>query len=333
MTINPQKAMHILKLLSEEYEKTKDPSVAEKIMLLVENELSGEYSDSPRAAKIRIYNALGFLAVVPYFVNKAIAKSPFKVYWELEKQLQKEKLKEDGERLMSLYSLEAPKIIKSSSQHQRYILEEDYMNAVIWYVGLLCRSIALADESLGKIIISKPLLNDKENNHINDCANHLKSAAMYAIHIARSDSDGRFPEHVDLQNSRYIKHLAGTYTSNNMTTDIFDNNEYDATERMAHIPILKDILDERIHQITKHGYSEAHDDEHTDGSIADAAAHYASTKDDTGLWPWDTEYDKKSTKTRRDQLITSISMLVAEVERLDRAEAEVATKIQGGSNE
>lgn len=95
--------------------------------------------------------------------------------------------------------------------------------------------------------------------------------------------------------------------------------------------LMDEILSERMNQITKHGYSETHDDEHTDGSIADAAAHYACTRDDTGLWPWDVEYDKKSTKTRRDQLITSISMLVAEVERLDRL--EITTNTQGDPHE
>lgn len=111
-----------------------------------------------------------------------------------------------------------------------------------------------------------------------------------------------------------------------MTSNI--ENEITKNDRSK---LMDEILNERIHQITKHGYSEAHDDEHIDGSIADAAAHYASTRDDTGLWPWDVEYDKKSTKTRREQLITSISMLVAEVERLDRL--EITTNTQGDSHE
>jgi hypothetical protein len=94
--------------------------------------------------------------------------------------------------------------------------------------------------------------------------------------------------------------------------------------------IIEEIKEERLRQVGKEGYDPAHDDEHTDGSIANAAAHYACTfpmpvggidcKGVIPLWPWGKEYDKKKKKSRRDQLKVAAALIVAEMERLDRAE-------------
>lgn len=94
------------------------------------------------------------------------------------------------------------------------------------------------------------------------------------------------------------------------------------------------VKNEREKQINKFGYTHEHDDEHTDGSIADAAACYATKKEIvepvwfegySGLmgtfpvWPWDKEYFKIK-KTRKEQIITSCALLMSEYERIIRLE-------------
>lgn len=111
--------------------------------------------------------------------------------------------------------------------------------------------------------------------------------------------------HPDRLSDDLRKEWPGRYIENQMRNERFT--------------LLDEILNEHIRQITKHGYTKEYDDEHADGSIADAAAHYASTKDDTGLWPWDAQCDNKSSKTRREQIVVAMSMLLAELERLDHA--------------
>lgn len=87
---------------------------------------------------------------------------------------------------------------------------------------------------------------------------------------------------------------------------------------------LELVKAEREKQINKHGYTYEHDDEHIDGSIADAAACFAVTKNSSWclreLYPWEPEYFNKPEKSRKDQLITAAAMLMAEYERLERIE-------------
>lgn len=104
-----------------------------------------------------------------------------------------------------------------------------------------------------------------------------------------------------------------------------------------------DVLNERHRQITAEGFDTVHDDEHTDGSLAIAAACYASphriyVKRDyadsvTFLdpWPWDQRWDRrpyegntvrsngsKGEKHRRKLLVKAGALILAEIERIDR---------------
>lgn len=100
---------------------------------------------------------------------------------------------------------------------------------------------------------------------------------------------------------------------------------------------LDDIAAERQRQIDKEGWTFEHDDEHEDGSLADAAACYAATtrafkaEEIVGagyktftvyseLWPksWSDHWFKPK-RNRRRQLVKAAALLVAEIERLDRA--------------
>lgn len=97
-----------------------------------------------------------------------------------------------------------------------------------------------------------------------------------------------------------------------------------------------DVLKERLRQVSAEGWTSDHDDEHTDGSLADAAACYAATtrvfkaEEYAGrghepyttyedLWPqsWGDRWWRPK-KARRRKLVVAAALLIAEIERLDR---------------
>ena len=88
----------------------------------------------------------------------------------------------------------------------------------------------------------------------------------------------------------------------------------------------RDVLAERQRQISAEGWTPEHDDEHGDGSMALAASCYACASagfDDAARdWPWSDDWFKPSSP-RRD-LIKAGALILAEIERLDRAAAPSA---------
>lgn len=90
---------------------------------------------------------------------------------------------------------------------------------------------------------------------------------------------------------------------------------------------LEDIAAERQRQIGQEGWTLEHDDQHSGGAMAFAAAAYAiaghrpySEVSPTikGLWPWDMAWWKPTGGARRC-LVKAGALIVAEIERLDRA--------------
>jgi hypothetical protein len=81
---------------------------------------------------------------------------------------------------------------------------------------------------------------------------------------------------------------------------------------------LKDIEAERRRQIEAEGWTPEHDDEHSSGELADAAACYARGRQMSSVWPWADEWWKPG--TRRRELVKAGALIVAEIERLDRAQ-------------
>jgi len=92
------------------------------------------------------------------------------------------------------------------------------------------------------------------------------------------------------------------------------------------------IRDERERQINIEGWTEEHDDQHTDSSLAIAAATYAtpeivrykngSTCDMSreGLWPeyWDESWFKPTPDDRIKELAKAGALIAAEIDRLQR---------------
>lgn len=87
-----------------------------------------------------------------------------------------------------------------------------------------------------------------------------------------------------------------------------------------------DIARERERQMSEEGWSIEHDDAHTDGSLARAAATYALGSSGptnyalSHAWPtaWSAKWYKPTTP-RRDLVIAG-ALILAEIERMDRAE-------------
>ena len=103
-------------------------------------------------------------------------------------------------------------------------------------------------------------------------------------------------------------------------------------EGRASVPTgaLADIAAERQRQVEVEGWTTEHDDEHCYGELAKAAACYAAgqivfavSRDDwkeggyRAVWPWDRLWWKP--RTPRYDLVRAGALILAEIDRLDRA--------------
>lgn len=94
-----------------------------------------------------------------------------------------------------------------------------------------------------------------------------------------------------------------------------------------------DVLRERARQVTGEGWTPEHDDAHSNGELLEAALCYArvsSWADERQRrylrpsgWPWAHSWWKPS--TRRRDLVKAIALLLAELDRLDRAQKPART--------
>lgn len=117
-------------------------------------------------------------------------------------------------------------------------------------------------------------------------------------------------------------------------------NDYMPKAGVAGTQAAADVLAERRRQVSAEGWTPEHDDLHSDGSLAAAGACYAMhTAIDIGIsagridryaaparrfdkfmpdyWPWDRDWWKPN--TRRRNLVKAGALILAEIERLDRA--------------
>jgi hypothetical protein len=103
--------------------------------------------------------------------------------------------------------------------------------------------------------------------------------------------------------------------------------------------VVAEIAAERRRQIKVEGWTAEHDDQHDCGELAFAAACYAQTAairqcNDEHIAPgdhgspsgWPFEADAWKPRNSRDELIRAAALIVAEIERLDRAERKALTQ-------
>lgn len=92
----------------------------------------------------------------------------------------------------------------------------------------------------------------------------------------------------------------------------------------AQTSAARDVLAERQRQINVEGWTPEHDDRHTTGALATAAGCYAMFTlayppgDPVSFWPWSPSWWKPSDESRRN-LVKAGALILAEIERLDRA--------------
>lgn len=110
---------------------------------------------------------------------------------------------------------------------------------------------------------------------------------------------------------------------------------------------LADVVAERRRQQVSEGWTEEHDDRHVEGQMAKAASCYADTTPimvpvvsegydgeyrQTGEmprgWPWNSYWWKP--KDRRRNLVRAAALIIAEIERLDRAAAKAIREKNDG---
>lgn len=93
-------------------------------------------------------------------------------------------------------------------------------------------------------------------------------------------------------------------------------------EVLAFSPAILDVISERQRQRSIEGWTSEHDDAYQNSELADAAACYAINAHNQGFstpahWPWAPDWWKQS-GPRRD-LVKAGALILAEIERLDRA--------------
>lgn len=93
-------------------------------------------------------------------------------------------------------------------------------------------------------------------------------------------------------------------------------------------PAMLDVQAERFRQISEEEWTPEHDDEHAGGEMAKAAACYVMGRKfyeyvapgvPREVWPWDLKWWKP--KGRRRDLVRAAALIIAEIERLDRAKS------------
>ena len=102
--------------------------------------------------------------------------------------------------------------------------------------------------------------------------------------------------------------------------------------RMRKTSAELDVLAERARQVSAEGWTPEHDDEHVGGELSDAAAAYAEAASSAdhftvdlppAMWPWGDESWKPGDPRR--MLVKAGALVLAEIERLDRAAARATT--------
>ena len=82
-------------------------------------------------------------------------------------------------------------------------------------------------------------------------------------------------------------------------------------------------MKERAEHYSREGFAPVHDDKYNGNELVSAAIAYAHAMNDRatcgGAWPWNISWKPK---TRRRNLVKAASLLIAAIEKIDRAAAQ-----------
>lgn len=313
-------AYDVLSELNDHYSKTQDPHTALKIISLVEYALKYELEPhcrmKPEPEKGFLESIFGFK-----FGKKSIDESeihdPFHYYRILAKERNERSKTHYAKNLNARFGVDATlkgndwtRVADVDNRAQE--IYESFFGAL----PMLARNISVFRHAFDCLLSNESIC-------IDDKAYHDIDRMKFAVDGVATTIKGMiFPyvgEYQRLDGSGYI--------------DFFLSNDEEKKEQKRAdelclmsetivnddtLAILRAIADERKRQISAEGYTTEHDDEHTDGSIANAAAHYICADDNINLWTWDKNFDKKEKHSRDKQLLIGSTMTVAEMERRDR---------------
>ncbi|KVQ12031.1 hypothetical protein WJ99_13890 [Burkholderia ubonensis] len=147
-------------------------------------------------------------------------------------------------------------------------------------------------------------------------------ACALAQYLSEHDAASRAEPCVELP--RFPKMLRKMWSGGEVQRWIDEN----VAPRAPLTNAVRDVLAERRRHVEQEGWTPEHDDQHTDGAMAHAAACYAYPELTAiaGLrpWPWDTTWWKPSAPRRN--LVKAVALGIAEIERLDRAAAHAGER-------
>lgn len=155
--------------------------------------------------------------------------------------------------------------------------------------------------------------------------------------IRRNDRDYQAGDVLELHETADLDPLAFTgRTLRRRVTYVLLGPKFGLSEGFAAMGLapletnaVRDVLAERRRQVEIEGWTPEHDDQHVAGGMAEAAACYATSArwwqmrwnpasvPDRMPWPWARRWWKP--KGPREDLVRAAALILAEIERLDRA--------------
>lgn len=326
-------AYDVLSELNDHYSKTQDPHTALKIISLVEYALKYELEPhgrmKPESEKGFLESIFGFK-----FGKKSIDESeihdPFHYYRILAKERNERDKTHYAKKLNARFGVDAT--LKGNDWTRVADVDKRVQEVYEYFfdsLPILARNLSLFKLELGGLLSSKTICIDQDayaNLSSMDYAVDGMATTIKGLILSRADEYQRFDD------AGYIDFFL----------DIDKKSPQDKFDRFLvetklintdTLKVLRAIADERIRQISDEGYTIEHDDEHTDGSIANSAAHYICADENINLWTWDKNFDKKEKHSRDKQLLIGSTMTVAEMERRNRVATKIADIIKENSTD
>lgn len=300
-------------------------NTALKIISLVEYALKYELEPhcrmKPEPEKGFLESIIGFK-----FGKKSIEESemhdPFYHYRILAKERNERKKTHYFENLNARFGVDAT--LKGSDWKRVADVDEraqDIYATFFQSMPIMARNITIFRYAFHGLIANKEMcLNDQAYRDLESLKYAVDGIATtikqmispYSDEQQRLDSDGYIEFFMSEGQEKSLEERGNEFA---LMSEMVVNNDT--------LAVLRAIADERKRQIFAEGYTTEHDDEHTDGSIANAAAHYICADDNINLWTWDKNFDKKEKHSRDKQLLIGSAMTVAEMERRNRVATQV----------